>query len=174
MNKNYTLALALLTLLTVLSLAVNGVVIFGLLKMQRLALQAIADTRALVNDIGDEAFTYTIEVDQEIPIAANVPFHEELSIPINTTIPVNTTVVVPVDLGVTTYNIDVPISTVLPVDLDVTVPISESVDVVTTVPLRMDVPIEIPLSETPLEGYLEDLDAALADIETKLERPFSQ
>ena len=47
-------------------------------------------------------------------------------------------------------------------------------------PLDLDIPIEIPFAETPLIGYLDELDAALARfedalvrMEEKLANPFS-
>jgi len=172
MKKGYLIALIVLAVSTLLSLTLNGVVIFGLLRMRQIALDTVADARASVTGIGDDTFAYTIEVDQEIPIATSIPFNEEVSVPINMTVPINTTVVVPIDLGFTSYNLDVPIRTVFPVDLEFTVPVSTTVDIATTVPLDVDVPIEIPIADTPLVGYLEELDAALARIEARLAQPF--
>jgi hypothetical protein len=174
MRKLYPATLTALIILTLLSLTLNIVIIAGLLRGRRLALDTLSDARALVNGIGDDTFSYTLAVDREIPINASVPFHEEVTIPVNTTVPINTTVVVPVDLGVTTYDVNVPINTVFPVDMEVTVPVSHTVDVVTTVPLKLDVPIEIPIAETPLLGYLEEMDAALAEMETRLENPLGR
>lgn len=171
MEKSYRIALIVLAVLTLLSLALNGVVVFGLLKARQIVLATMADARALVTGIGDATFSYTLEVRQVIPIATNIPFHEEITVPVKTTIPIDTTVVVPVDLGITTYNLEVPIRTLVPVDLAFTVPISRTVDIRTTVPLELDVPIEIPLADTPLVGYLEKIDAALARLGEKLAHP---
>ncbi len=172
MKKGYLIALIMLAVLTLLSLTLNGVVIFGLLRAQQIALTTVADTRAIVNSIGDDTFSYTFEVKQGIPIAASIPFNEEITVPIETTIPINTTVVVPIDLGITSYNLEVPIRTIIPVDLEFTVPVSKTVDIATTVPLDMDVPIEIPIADTPLVGYLEELDTALAQVEARLGQSF--
>jgi len=170
MKKGYLFALIALAVLTLLSLTLNVVVILGLLQARQIALDTVTDARAIITGVGDETFSYTFEVDQEIPIAASIPFHEDITVPVNTTIPINTTVVVPIDLGITSYDLDVPIRTVIPVDLEFTVPVSKTVVIATTVPLDMDVPIEIPISETPLVGYLEELDAALAQIEARPEQ----
>jgi len=173
MKKGYLITLIVLAALTLLSLALNGVVIFGLLQARQIALDAVtgaratvADTRALVTGIGDDTFSYTFKMQQEIPIAANIPFNEEVTVPINMTIPINTTVVVPINAGLLgTFDIDVPVRTIIPVNREFTVPISQTV---TTVPLDVDAPIEIPLAETPLAGYLEELDAVLARLEETL------
>jgi len=176
MKKGYLITLIVLAALTLLSLALNGVVIFGLLQARQIALDAVtgaratvADTRALVTGIGDDTFSYTFKMQQEIPIAANIPFNEEVTVPINMTIPINTTVVVPINAGLLgTFDIDVPVRTIIPVNREFTVPISQTVNISTTVPLDVDVPIEIPLAETPLAGYLEELDAVLARLEETL------
>ena len=176
MKKGYIIILILLTILTLLSLALNGAVIFGLLRARQIALDAeqvamnaVTDARAIVAGIGDDTFSYTLEVNQEFPIATSIPFDEEITVPIKTTIPINTTVIVPIDAGLLgTFDVDVPVRTIIPVDLEFTVPVSKTVDIVATVPLNVDVPIEIPLAETPLAGYLEELDAALVRLEETL------
>ena len=175
MKKLYVVALILLTLLTLLSLALNGVVLYGLwrarqiaLDAQKVALATVGDARVIVTGIGDDTFAYTLEVEQEIPIAARIPFDEVVTIPVNTVIPIDTSVTVPIDLGITTYDLVVPIQTVVPVDIQFDVPISKTVDIATTVVLDVDVPIEIPLAETPLLDYVEELDAGLARLEESL------
>jgi hypothetical protein len=85
-------------------------------------------------------------------------------------IPIDTTVTVPIDLGITTYDLEVPIQAILPVDLEFTVPISQTIDIATTVPLNVAVPIEIPLDETPLVDYMEELDIGLGRLEADLEQ----
>ncbi|MEE8392195.1 MAG: hypothetical protein V3S14_15575, partial [Anaerolineae bacterium] len=116
MKKTTIVAMILLTLLTLLSLALNGVVIYGLLQArqialeaQRVALNAVNDARSIVTGIGDDTFSYTLKVQQEIPIEMSVPFDEVVIIPVNTVIPIDTTVTVPINLGITTYDLEVPI-----------------------------------------------------------------
>jgi len=188
MKKGYLIALIFLAMLTMCSLALNGVVIVGLLRAQRIALDAqqtaldaVNDARAIVTGASDDTFSYTLTVEQEIPIATTIPFNEEVSVPIHTTIPISTTVVIPINAGLLgAFSIDVPIRAIIPVDLEFTVPVSQTVDIATTVPLAMDVPINIPLAETPLIDYIDEVDAALtrfeealARLERKLTNPFS-
>ena len=177
MKKIYPIALVLLTLLTLISLTLNGAIIFGLLRAQKIAmdvrqtaLNTVDDARSIVGGVGDDTFAYTLEVKQVVPIAASVPFDEVVIIPINTVIPIDTMVTVPIDLGITTYDLDVPIQAIVPVNLEFAVPISQTVDIATTVVLDVDVPIEIPLGETPLVNYMEELDAGLGRLEMDLEQ----
>jgi len=174
MKKGTVVVLILLAVLTLISLALNGAVIFGLLEARETALSTVAGTRAIVADVGDETFSYTFKLNQEIPIAASVPFSEEITVPVKMTIPISTTVVVPIDLRFTSYNLQVPIRTLIPVDVEFTVPISKTIDVATMVPLDLDVPIEIPIADTPLAGYLEGLDEDLAKLEEKLANPLER
>ncbi len=178
MKTSYVIVLILLAVLTLFSLALNGVILFGLLQAQRIALEAqqtsleaVAETRTLVTGIGGDTFSYTLSVEQEIPIATSIPFQEEVIVPIRTTIPISTTLIVPFNAGMLgTIDIDVPVRTIIPVDMELAVPISQTVDIATTVPLDVDVPINIPLDETPLSGYLVELGAALEELEEGLTR----
>jgi len=177
MKKPYTTALILLALLTLLSLALNGVVIYGLLRARQIALDAqqaalktVTDARSVVASVGDDTFSYTLKVEQEIPVAASIPFDEVVTIPVNTVVPIDTTVIVPIDLGITIYDLVIPIQTIVPVNLEFAVPISQTVDIVTSVPLDVDVPIEIPLAETPFVEYIDELDAGLARLEEALDQ----
>jgi hypothetical protein len=172
MKKGYWVVLIVLALLTLVSLALNGATILWSLYTRQITLTALSGARATAADIGDETFSYTIEVNRQIPVTASVPISKTVVVPIRATIPVSTVVIIPVDAGILgTFDVDVPIRTMIPVNLDVTVPISETVSIATAVQLDLDVPIEIPIAETPLAGYLESLDAALRQIEEKLEDP---
>lgn len=178
MKKLYTIALIVLTVLTLLSLALNGVVIWGLLRAQQIALEArqvvqdtVSDARAIVAGVGDDTFSYTLKVQQEVPVEALVPLEEEVVVPIRATIPISTVVIIPINAGLLgTFDIDVPVRTMVPVSLDVAIPISHTVNIATTVLLDVEVPIEIPLAETPLVDYLKELDAGLGRLEKALER----
>ena len=198
MERGYRIVLVVLTALMLLLLALNGAFIYGMLHARQFALKMVADARATAAGIGDETFSYTFEIHREIPVAASVPFHEEVTVPVKTTVPISTSVVlparttesiktsvvvpidlgntsysstVPIDLGVLSYKLTVPVSIAIPVDLELTVPVSKTVDIATTVPVDLVLPIEIPIAATPLVGYLEYLDAYLAKLEHKLANP---
>ncbi len=174
MKRGYLAALGLLAMLALLSLALNGVTILSFLQFRRTMHRAVKDARAPVSQLADDTFSYTVAVDQEIPVSTEIPLNETLQVPINAVVPVSTTVVVPVNLGFRTYDLAVPIEAVFPIDMEVSVPVSQTVDVTTVVPLEVDVPVEIALSKTPLVSYLRDLNAALQQTEEQLARPIWQ
>ncbi len=174
MNKIYPLALLVLTAMVVLSLTLNALIIVTLLWVRDIALEEVADARSLVNGIRNTTFSHTIEVSQDIPVKTSVPFEEEVLVPVNTTIPLNTNVIVPIDLGpLGTYDIDIPIRAAIPINLEVAVPIKETIEIDTTVPLELTVPIEISVSETSLNEQLDKQDRALDRIEQRLQNPFA-
>ncbi|MGD2176468.1 MAG: hypothetical protein PVG71_01465 [Anaerolineae bacterium] len=170
MRTDYLIALIGFALLTLLSLMFNAMTIVELMWWRQYILTEIADTRAIVRGMGEDTISYTFEVDQDIPVAARIPVSQEITVPINTTVPVDAAVIVPINLGLTTYNMTVPVSTVFPIDMEITVPVSQTVDIVTTVPMDIDVPIEIVIADTPLVGFLDEVDATLADVATQLNR----
>lgn len=174
MKSSYLAALAALALLTTLSLALNGVLISTSLRAGRSAHRVIGEMRTIVARIAEEEFSYDVELEQEIPISTEIPFSESFRVPVNTVVPIDTVVVVPVDLGFTTYKLTVPIETVFPVDMEITVPISQVVNVTTVVPLELEMPVDIAISETPLAEHLRDLDATLKWSEEQLESPIWQ
>jgi len=171
MKRVHSVTLIALTVLVLLSLALNVIVIHGLMQVRETAHGIVADARTVVSGFAADTFTYTVEIDQEFPIVMEFPFSQTMTIPINTVVPINTRVVVPVDLGITTYNIRVPINTVFPVDMEFTVPVSQVVDIDTIVPMSMEVPVEIAVPETPLADYLIDVEEALQRTEDRLGQP---
>lgn len=174
MNRVHFFALVVVTVLTLLSLLLNAIVIHALLDARRTALRVVQDAQSLVNELSDDVFRYSVELEQDVPISAEVPFSETFNIPVNTVVPIDTSVVVPVDLGITTYRLRIPINTVFPVDIDLTVPVNQVITVDTVVPIAVEVPLDIAVSETPLAGYLRDAEATLKQTEERLKGPIWQ
>ena len=173
MNKIYPLTLFISTVLVILSLTLNVLTIATLLWVRDVALEEVADARALVNGVRNTTFSHTIEVSKDIPVRTTVPFEEEVLVPVNTTIPLNTTVIVPIDAGpLGTFDIDIPIRAAIPINLEIAVPIEEEIEIDTSVPLELTVPIEISVSETSLNEQLDKRDRALDRIEQRLQNPF--
>ncbi len=172
MKTRYRVILILSATLTALSLLLLSVLIVQFLQLRRAAHTIVADARVLVTDLADDTFSYTVSVDQSIPISTSIPFSQAVTVPFNAVLPVNTTIVIPLDLGFTTYNLPVPIRTAFPVDMEVTVPFSETVDVITLVAVDLDVPIEIVIADTPLADYLQELTVTLEETERQLHQPF--
>ena len=164
-----TTAVVLALLLAILALITSGVTLYGLLQARRSGLEAIAEARAALRDLGNQTIDTTIPFNSTFPIQTDVPFQQEFAVPIHTTIPISTVVQVPVTLPVLgTYEISVPVATDVPIDLDIVVPISQTVRVETTVEVNTSVPLHLEVSQLGIQDLLEQIDAALAEMEDGL------
>ena len=73
MKTVYIIILALLIVLMLLLLASNVVAIAGVLWLREIALTSVTSARTAIPAISDETFSYTLEVEQDLPVAASVP-----------------------------------------------------------------------------------------------------
>ena len=93
-------------------------------------------------------FAVTVPIDRQIPVQTEIP----VNIPISQTVTVAVDRLIPVEL-------EVPVT--IPIEAELTVPVSRTIPIQVDVPVVMDVPVDIPLSETPLGDYLRGLSESL-------------
>jgi hypothetical protein len=181
MSKTAKATLVLLFILVLLSLGLNGFLLWQWLNFQQQVVGLAQTTRDMLSQtiveldtFQDSTIQFELGVNQSIPIQAEIPFSQTLQVPIQTTIPItqniNTTVTVDIpELGVSLpLDVTVPLDMQLPVDLTVPISIDQTVPISTTVPVSLNAPISIKISETELAGYVEQLRAALVSIEKAL------
>jgi hypothetical protein len=154
----------------VLWILIVVLLLINLVTLRQLVLvRQIAD---IVADLQTMQFTHTVLIDQEVPVYAETPLNETITVPINTTLPVDTVVTVPVDAGLLgSFDVDIPINAAIPVDLEVDVPIQQTFTIQTDIPLYLEVPVEINVADTPLHDSLGEVNAALLRIADELGRP---
>jgi len=160
-----------LIVLVVVSLILNGVLLTGGglllqrgLKLRQMAVGVLDQATESLAALGNERIDYPVRIQQDIPVAANVPFNQTMVVPV----PISFTAVVPVDLVLTTMDLEIPIDLTVPIDMEVPVTISQTIHVSTTVPLDMEIPVTIDVAETPLSGYLEQFRKALERLRESL------
>jgi hypothetical protein len=181
MSKSAKALLVLLFILVLLSLGLNGFLLWQWRSFQQQVVglgqtthAALAQAVADLDTFQESTIQFELPVNERIPIQAEIPLSQTLQVPIQTTIPItqniNTTVTVDIpELGVSLpLDVAVPVDMEVPVDLNVPVTIDQSVPISTTVPISLEVPISIKISDTQLTGYLERLRAALESIEKAL------
>ncbi|MBI3241570.1 MAG: hypothetical protein HYZ49_04675 [Chloroflexi bacterium] len=152
----------LLWVIAVTSLLLNLIVINTLLSVRRQAGQAFAEAAGMVDDLKSSRFDYAVNIDEDLPIAANVPIDFTVQVPISETIPISTTVSVPIQFPlIGRRTIEVPISTRIPISLTVEVPIKQTIPIAANVPVQFDVPISIELTDTPLAQSLDEVELIL-------------
>lgn len=188
MSRGAKIVIFTLFVLVTLSIALNVYSIWQLLifrdqaftlqqrlqDLQYAALETVSRTIQELEAFDEVTIETTVQIDEQIPVRAVVPFQENMRIPVQVTIPIRdeiaTTAVfqisqlglsIPVDITIPLM-FDVPIDITVPVDIDRQVPIS------TTVPIQLEVPIVLDLGETPLPRHVELLEQGLKDLEQAL------
>jgi hypothetical protein len=171
MNKGYLVALIVLSVLTVLSLTLNGVIIYTAMRMGRVAQRTLSKSRALMDNVGDETFAYTFTFDDEFPVKTAVPIDMEYTVPFKGNFPINTVFELPLNLGAFKYDLKIPINTSVPVDMEFTVPISTTFEVDMSVPVKIEVPVEIAVADTPFVAYLADFRETFDELAQEMKDP---
>jgi hypothetical protein len=179
MSRGPKIAIAVLSVLVLLSLSLNAVLLWQWWQFR----EQIEEVSLLVRPIVHEALTQSISdleafeqstlqfdvaIEQELPIQTVIPFEETLEVPIETSIPIDEEFSTTVSMFGLPTDVTVPINMEIPIDLDVPVTIDRSIPISATVPLNMDVPISIPVRETEISPYLERLRTSLLFLEETL------
>ena len=177
-----------LLLLVLLSLALNGYLIWQWLtfrsqalaladqadELRRSALDAVAQFRQELQSIDEMIVEYEVQIDEHLPVDAVVPFRQRLDIPIEATVPISQAVQAAFDLEIPQFGLKIPVEVTVPVQLEVPIALSVPVEidldvpVQTTVPISLQVPIAIDLTDAGMMRYIELLDQGLADMERML------
>ena len=178
MNEELTLSRGLkftLVLLFVLVLVSIGISLFLLWQLVQLRQQAMdtinrlepqleiafdqTDTR--LEEFQQSTLTFNVEVDEMIPVRADVPFNETVEIPVQITIPIEESFETIITLNALGAEIPVPVVVPVvmefPIDEVVTVTISRTIPISTSVPLSLAMPVQIDVGETELAPYLQEL-----------------
>jgi hypothetical protein len=164
-NSKPPLHYYLLWLVALVSLGLNIFIIYTLLDVRRQAAESFARAAEAVSVIKDGSIEYTVKIDEEIPIALDVPVQFTVEVPIVETIPVNTTVGVPVEIPlVGTRTISIPILANIPINLTVQVPIDKTIPVDATLPVKFDVPVTLKIADTSFGDGLEDVELLLLNL----------
>ncbi|MFP4394095.1 MAG: zinc ribbon domain-containing protein [Anaerolineales bacterium] len=155
----------LLWFLVILSLALNGVLIYTLFEVHQSVLNTIASLQNTVVQWRDESIIIPVKVDQQIPFQATVPISETLTVPLNFDYPlstvVNTSVRIPL---VGEQDIAFPIDTVIPVQYTLETPIQVSVPISMTYHLQTEIPVSVEIPQAWLDQItqiLEETESAL-------------
>lgn len=175
-----TIAYIILLILIVLSLALNAVVIAGLLNARDAAVEAIDQGLQVLDGLEEERFETVIRVQETIPVNEAIPFRRELVVPVDVIVPIydeiaiQETFEVPISTPFLDFNIDIPVSATVPIEMEVPVAIqvpiaiSETIPISTEVSIDLTVPVVIEVADTALPEYLEQLRALLIEVKGTL------
>jgi hypothetical protein len=151
-----------LWVVALVSLALNGFILYTLIQVRQQAGLALLQAAASMSTIQNGSIEYEVNVDEEVPVVLDVPVKFTVTVPIQKIIPIDTVVNVPIEIPLLgTRIIRVPINTSIPIDLTVDVPIDKTVGVNAKIPVKFKVPIKLKIAETTFGQGLGELQLVL-------------
>jgi hypothetical protein len=185
MTRSAKIMITVLFVLVLLSLGLNGLLLWQWWSFQRRVEQTIQEVQPVLHEAISQAITdleafeqtpleFDVKIDQEFPIETEISVNDSLEFPIQTTVPIKqdieTTVLLdPFQSGLEIpTDITVPVDIEVPLDLNVPVHIDESVPISTVIPVNLTVPLSIDVRETELGPYLQRLRQGLASFDQTL------
>jgi hypothetical protein len=153
--------------IALISLALNGLLIYRLMAVQQKATDAVDQAIAALDRLGQEGFQYEYHFNRTIPFSGDIPFKQDLVFPFEGTIPIDTTINVPIDAGVIKTTIPVRVNTSVYVNTAVPVSIDETFHVSTTIPVNMTIPIDIKPDDPAIQELIDQIRDWLIEL-TKL------
>jgi hypothetical protein len=189
LSRGLKLTLALLFALVLISIGINLFLVWQLMQLRQQAIETIdrlepqleiafdqTDTR--LEEFQKSTLTFAVEVNEVIPVQANVPFNETIEIPVQITIPIEEdfeTIITVNALGAEIpVPVVVPVLMEFPIDEVVTVTISRTIPLSTSVPLSLAVPIQIDISDTELAPYVQELRQGLDAVKETVNETISR
>ena len=157
-------------ILTLISLILNGVIIFVLFQVRNAAKVTMVQTAVDLDTLANEHFQYTVKINQTVPIATDISIKKDILVPIGLTvdytIPIKTEIPFKSDLNIplTGANLGktLPISATFPFNQVITVPLNLNIEDILpasalapfgreiVVPLNLDANQLLPVSSTLL------------------------
>ena len=153
--------------LVLVSLALHAVTIFAVLEARTIAKEQIVSLAGQLQKVEGQDLTFDIKQTRGVPVQAIIPVQKTLTVPISTTVLIDQILNVPINTPLGNTSINVPIKTSIPVNLTVPVTISESVPISTTFFIDANVPVTIPLANTPFAVMIRDLRQQLLALSQK-------
>jgi hypothetical protein len=152
------LLVTLALIFSLISLALNAVLIYALLDVRQTAVSGLDTALNSLDDLGEGGFHYEYEFNQDFPIETDIPVRQEMNFPFEGEFPINTTVEVPINAGVLgSFVVEVPIDTSVYVNTQVPISISETFHVSTSVPVSMTIPIDVQADDPVIQGAIDSL-----------------
>jgi hypothetical protein len=162
----------LLWIVTLVSLAMNIMLLRGLLIARQVAIQSVHDSISVLEGFQHQVINYDIHIDQTLPVKTDIPIDMTVPIHIKDDFDINSSVTVSVPAGpLGTIPVHVPISTTIPIDKTLMVPIKQTLTIDTTIPVKFDVPITFSVQQTGLFAAIEETKARLLLLEQSLTQP---
>jgi hypothetical protein len=112
--------------------------------------------------------TYTLPIDQQLPVNVDVPIKRALQVPVNLNVPIKQNITVPINTGLGSIDVPVALDTTVPISTTVPIALDQTLNISTTVPIRLDLPLQIDLGSAQLAPYLDQLRDRLIELRDSL------
>lgn len=150
-----------LALLLLISLALHAWTITTLLNIRQAARTEMLALTSEIAAARADTIELEVPINQRFPVNTIVEVEEELVVPVDTTVNINQQVSFPITTPFGNTMIALPIQATVPVSTTIPVTINETFPISTEVLIDMRMPISLPINETPIGGYLEQLQQRL-------------
>jgi hypothetical protein len=153
----------------VIALLILNLLLLYTLNLARLtAIETLSQVETTLDSLANEVIVYNIEVNQAVPMKADVPLDRTMEIPLKTVIPIDQVLTVPFQTPAGEVVLDVPVKTDFPIDIVVPVNFDQTINVDSVVQLETTLPVEIDIAQTPLAGYLRQAKLDIAKLRSRL------
>ncbi len=154
--------------LVIVLLILNLALLYALNQVRLSAVETLDKVEATLDGLANESVVYNIEMNQAVPVKANVPLDQTVEASLDTVIPIDQVVAVPFKTSTGDITRTVPIKTDFPIDITAPVHLSKTIKVETVVQVKMTVPVKIDIARTPLAGYLKQAKLDIANLRSRL------
>lgn len=162
----------LLWILTTASLLINVVLLWMALQARDLARNAILDAVAVLDSLQEESLAYTVRIEDTLIIETDLPVDETIPVIIDQTLPINTPVTVVFDVPLLGEQpVTAPVIAEVPIYFEQDVRINQPFHVRAAVPLELNIPIELNVSDLGLDSTIEETQARLTSLADLLDTP---
>jgi hypothetical protein len=140
-----------------LSLALNGALLWRLRSPERIAAPAVA---RVLDRLGksEGKIRYTVKIPAGTPLHFDIPIDQTYNVKLNTTLPINTSVRVPLRSPLGNHTVNLPVRANVPIRTDMPFRLRDTFRVRTQTQTEYVIPLEIRLRDLPLDelrGSLE-------------------
>ncbi len=154
--------------LVIFLLILNLALLYGLNLARRMAIETLDQVETKLDQLASEVIVYNVEINQAVPIRADVPLNQTMQIPLNTVIPIDQELRMPVQTLAGEITVAVPVKVDFPVEMVVPVEVNETINLDTVVQLNTTVPVEIDVAKTQLSDYLGQTKQYLVRLRNRL------
>lgn len=156
--------------LVLILIIINIGLIAILVRVKNQTADAAIKASAIIQQAKTQSFSSTVHIEPRPPFTTTVVIDDIFDVSVKTTVPVKTTVDVPVIIPIIgqVAILKVPVNITVPVDAPVKIPVKKSVPINISSPFSFDVPINIKISDTPLDNILQQFHDWLTELAVRL------